>query len=181
MRTRAWFGLGTNGSYEPDCRHVLDDPTRDLQEDLDAELVPLLAGLRSRAPRAAILVVGYPPLAPLHAEGPCRGDAEHADGTPVGFGAGWEISQEDATWIVGVLERLNSRLAVAAHGAGSHFVDPAPVFTGHEACSADPWIRGVVIDGLSPSVYSFHPTRGGQWALAEDVAAYLRAFPRPPS
>jgi hypothetical protein len=43
-------------------------------------------------------------------------------------------------------------------------------FAGHEACSADPWLTGVIITSLRAS---FHPTAAGQAELARLVVGAL--------
>jgi lysophospholipase L1-like esterase len=175
VHTGAWFGLGANRDFDPDCRDTLEAGTAARLRDLERDLPAPMARLRARAPHATVLIVGYPALVPITSTGACRGEITHTDGTAVGFGAGWEVSAENTAWVTGVLVELNRVLALAAGEAGFGYVDVAPVFAGHEACSADPWIRGVVVDGTRPSEYSFHPTSAGQLAMANEVAARIRA------
>ena len=63
------------------------------------------------------------------------------------------------------LQTLNSRLAtlnaVLAKGAAQFsFSSPQPDFTGHELCSAQPYVQG--LGAAAP----FHPTAAGQLAIA---------------
>ena len=65
---------------------------------------------------------------------------------------------------------MSTVIGDAAKAAGATYVDVAADFAGHEACSADPWLTGVVLTDLQGS---FHPTAAGQAELARLVVRAL--------
>jgi len=50
-------------------------------------------------------------------------------------------------------------------------VSPVSDFAGHGLCGADPWINGLILNGTTPSPYSFHPTATGQSHFASEIEA----------
>lgn len=126
---------------------------------LGATLEAAYRQIRARAPGARLLVVGYPQVV--------------ADPAKVDFGTcavvntplpSRRIDADDARWLRSKGARLSEVVEGAARAAGATYVDVAGDFAGHEACSADPWLTGVVLTDLKAS---FHPTVAGQAELAE--------------
>lgn len=77
------------------------------------------------------------------------------------------LDPDEITWLNSQQAQLNQALYSVTRWFD--FVTFAPVdFTGHELCAADPWIQG-----LSASA-PFHPTAGGQQAIAAAVVHALR-------
>jgi lysophospholipase L1-like esterase len=154
-----------------DC--VIDvDPCRHLDAEVQASLAGMGSGLeaayrqiRARAPGARVLVVGYPQVV--------------ADPAKVDFATcpavssplpGRRIDADDAAWLREKGAQLADVVRGAARAAGATYVDVAARFAGHEACTADPWLTGVVLVDLKSS---FHPTVAGQAELARLVTAAL--------
>lgn len=142
-------------------------------ETVPCEVAPLVAGLpvvaerlvaavqdvRRRAPRAQVVVVGYPLLVPER--GTCAGLPDDAADRGVARQAN---------------EALVEAVADAASRSGATYVDVARASRGHELCSDDPWVNGT---GRHPSgAIPFHPLPEGQRAVAELV---VKAVDRPRS
>jgi lysophospholipase L1-like esterase len=59
-----------------------------------------------------------------------------------------------------------------AAGVNIHYINTNPGFSGHEICSAAPWINGIVTEETSnagtsiPGTDTFHPTAAGQQEFA---------------
>lgn len=115
--------------------------------ELGPELVAALAAVRDAAPKATVVVTGYPLL--LDSSVP-----------QVGF-----VN-------VGVLalnEVIASAVALAGALAGGGFVyvDVVGAFAGHGIGSSDPWILA------PPDIFPFHPTAEGYTAYADAIRAAL--------
>jgi lysophospholipase L1-like esterase len=124
---------------------------------LRTTLPPLYRAIRARAPRARILVLGYPnPFPPsMPARSPCRAWLESAD----------------LRWLHRAVDALNA--SVRASAAAAHVTYLAPTgFVGHDACSKSPWFNGLYV---LPTMfrYSFHPNVLGQRRLAEIALAAI--------
>lgn len=154
-----------------DC--VIDaDPCSHLDAQVEASLAALGPKLESayrqikaQAPKARVLVVGYPQVVADPAK--VNFDNCPAVNTPL---PGRKITADDATWLRQKGTRLAQVIEGAAKAAGASYVDVASDFAGHEACAADPWLTGVVLTDLKAS---FHPTVAGQAELARLVTRAL--------
>ncbi|WP_067813387.1 SGNH/GDSL hydrolase family protein [Actinomadura kijaniata] len=143
---------------------------------LRQSLPALLDEITRRAPRARVVVLGYP-----------RAFSE------VNGAMGDNITVEDQRWLNARARELNEliRQAVAeaddrlvtARAAGSvEFVDAYSAFAGHEAGSADPYMNGlgVNLSALAAEKSSFHPTAKGHEALAALFVEQVRKGPGRP-
>lgn len=139
-----------------------------VESDL-GRLGPALEGayraIRARAPHARLLVVGYPQVVADPAT--VNVDACPAVAAPV---PGRRITADDARWLRDKGARLSAVVSAAAKAAGATYVDVARDFGGHEVCTADPWVSGVMLVNLTAS---FHPTVAGQAELARLVTQAL--------
>lgn len=136
-------------------------------------LAAAVADIRGAAPGARVVVVGYPPL--MVAGGTCSGPLLFDDGRPA-LGGRWSVAPEHVRKGRAVVAGLNAVLRDAAVAAGATFVDPAPRFAGHSACSADPWLNGLRLvspQDLLTAPSSFHPTRRGGVAQAAALVSAL--------
>jgi len=121
-----------------------------------ARLDRAVAQIRARAPRATVLVVGYPRIAP--ARGTCP------DALP--FAAG------DYRYADLVERRLNGELRRAARAHRVGFVDTYAASRGHDVCAgADAWVNGQRTD--AGRALAYHPFRAYMDAVARLVAARL--------
>ena len=119
------------------------------------KIAQVLTAIATLAPRARIVVVGYPDMFPQ--SGGC-----------------WPavpITSGDVAYLRGVEEQLNAMLAADAQAAGATFVDTYTPTIGHDFCASES-VRDV--EGLLPGSLAlpFHPNKRGQAAMA---AAVLKA------
>ena len=121
------------------------------------KMAAVLADIAARAPRARIVVVGYPDMFPL--SGGCWPAVPITDG--------------DIAYLRGIELRLNAMLAADAKAARAAFVNTYTPTIGRDFCQPE-WTRDV--EGLLPGsfVLPFHPNARGQAAIAAAVLAALQ-------
>ncbi|MFC4784573.1 SGNH/GDSL hydrolase family protein [Nocardioides sp. MAHUQ-72] len=130
-----------------------DRLARELRQ-IRGHVAAIVAGIRDRAPKARVVVVGYPQILPP--SGTCP------DLLPL------------ATGDYDYARRINEGLAQAVEqGArkADAFVDVFGPSAGHDICSDDPWINGRETD--TSRALAFHPFAEEQEALARLVLAEL--------
>ena len=126
---------------------------------LRTSLPSVFRALRARAPRARIVVVGYPDPFPASLPGSSRCTE-------------W-FAPSDIRWLGRAGGTLNGTIRAAVRASGTRITYLAPTgFAGHDACSRRPWFNGLELDPLRVRG-SFHPNRAGQRQLARDVLAVL--------
>ena len=113
-----------------------------------------LRAVRRAAPRAEVVLVGYPRLA----------DPSHSC-------AGLPLAAADRRAVVRIERRLDTALAGAARAAGVRFADVHAASRGHEVCSSSPWVNGGATD--PEAALAFHPFAVEQQAVADAVVALL--------
>jgi lysophospholipase L1-like esterase len=118
----------------------------------------VLAEIAARAPRARIVVVGYPDVFPQ--SGGCWPAVPITDG--------------DVAYLRGTEVKANAMLAAAARAAGATFVNTYTPTIGHDFCQPES-VRDV--EGLLPGSLAlpFHPNARGQAAMAAAVLKALRS------
>ncbi|QWF77418.1 SGNH/GDSL hydrolase family protein [Amycolatopsis sp. CA-230715] len=126
-------------------------------------IAEVLAGIHARSPRAKVLAVGYPRIAP--ATGYCPDILPFADG--------------DYAWLNSIEEALNQAVsdAVADDGSSS-YVDTYTPSLGHDACAPDgaAWINGKDLNIFAAAQY--HPFRAGMEGVASVLYRALAAARR---
>ncbi|MFJ3220951.1 SGNH/GDSL hydrolase family protein [Kitasatospora sp. NPDC086801] len=132
----------------------------DLAERISTGIAPQVADtlrrIRAKAPRARVLLVGYPSVLP-------------ADGRSCVLRQ--PVTPGDVEYMHGVLDKLNAALKATAAAGGATYVDTATPTAGHDVCSDDRWIEGALPG--SPAV-PFHPNATGEKVMADAVLAALR-------
>jgi len=120
------------------------------------KMAEALSQIRARAPRARVLLVGYPDLFPVH--GGCWPAVPITDG--------------DISYLRGLELKLNAMLAADAAAAGVTFVDTYDPTVGHDFCASG---DAKDIEGLVPGSLAapFHPNARGQAAIAAQVLKAL--------
>lgn len=141
-------------------RHFTSGGTDQLAARVIAEtekFTAVLAAIRARAPRARVLVVGYPDLFPQ------RG----------GCWPAVPITNGDIAYLRSTELLLNAMLAGDARAAGATFVDTYTPTIGHDFCQSAS-VKDV--EGLVPTslAYPFHPNARGQAVMAAAVLAAIR-------
>lgn len=147
--------LAPTNPFGAPCRDHYKDT---LGKRLDAAAPRLTQALRTiheRAPHARVLVTGYPSVIPADAER-CVGKLP--------------ITSGDVTYLRSVLGELNSMVSRAATAGGATYVDILGPTEGHDGCSAEPWIEGLL--PLSPSL-PLHPNTTGERVMADAVLRTL--------
>lgn len=144
------------GTLTP-CRDTFGDRFSKL---IAADAVNIRAALRTiakRAPKARVLVVGYPALLPTDPVGQAQCPVALIPFTP-----------GDIAYIDGIERQLNAMLAAAAKATGAVFVDTYDQSVGHDMCRL-PGVRW--IEPLIPlaAAAPFHPNADGQAAVAQVV------------
>jgi lysophospholipase L1-like esterase len=121
------------------------------------KIAEVLAAIAARAPRARIVVVGYPDVFPQ--SGGCWPKVPIADG--------------DVAYLRGIEVKVNAMLAATAWAAGATFVNTYTPTTGHDFCQPES-VRDV--EGLLPGslAFPFHPNARGQAAMAAAVLAAVK-------
>lgn len=173
--TLVTLGIGGNDvglvQLAPDCvtSKRTSSPCRDrltaggldrLAEAVEAtadKLNEALAEIHARAPRARVLLVGYPTVLPPPGEG-CWPEL------PIGA--------PDVAYLREALNGLNGMLAEQAAERNTQFVDTATPSKGHDICKPEAvrWVEGLTSTADSAPL---HPTARGQRAMAEAVLAEL--------
>lgn len=120
-------------------------------QQLVAEAIGLV---RSTAPGAQVVVVGYPQVVPR--EGSC---------TAAPF------APAEYAWVRRVVATLVEAMAAAARDAGVRFVDLTSVSEGHDICSQQPWINGATL--AEGRAWEWHPFREGMEAFGREVVRQL--------
>jgi lysophospholipase L1-like esterase len=119
---------------------------------LPALLTKTLTTIRTDAPSATVVVLGYPDLYDLSRSGSCIG-----------------LSTQDRTALNQGADDLDNALQAAAQANHDTFADVRGQFAGHEICDSGSWLHSVDIFAISSS---YHPTAAGQ------ELGYLPVFSR---
>ncbi|WP_162958844.1 SGNH/GDSL hydrolase family protein [Nocardia yunnanensis] len=129
-------------------------PTRLAQTS--AKLTTLVVAIRTRAPQARIVLVGYPKILPDDAS-TCLGQQP--------------VLPDDANWARDtVIGGLNTMLRSQA---GTEYFSTFELYNGHDVCQpvANRWVNGTKVengDGMP-----FHPNQYGHAATAQQMAATI--------
>ena len=134
------------------CRQALARGRTTLQTSLPARLDRVLATVRARAPRARVVVTGYPRL---FAGDDCN--------------AATFFSRAEMADLNRATDQLDALIAQRTRAAGLRYVSPVDRFTGHAWCADDAWVNGL----SRPVVNSFHPDVDGHAAYAGLVGPAL--------
>jgi lysophospholipase L1-like esterase len=147
----------TNPWGSPCRAHYGDNSSAQVAAE-SAKMRLVLQDIAQRAPRARIVVVGYPDMFPQ--SGGC-----------------WPrvpITNGDITYLRGIELQVNAMLGAVAQSAGATFVDTYTPTIGHDFCQPES-LRDV--EGLIPGSLAlpFHPNVRGQATIAAAVLAALLA------
>ncbi|MFC7220850.1 SGNH/GDSL hydrolase family protein [Streptomyces polyrhachis] len=128
-------------------------------DQVSARVDTVLDAIHERAPRARVLLVGYPVIAPDDGVG-CRPSVQFADG--------------DFAYVRDTEKRLNAMLGQVAAANRAQYVDTYTPTVGHDVCKppADRWVEPLT--PASPAA-PFHPNERGEAAMAEAVLTQLAA------
>ncbi len=128
-------------------------------DQLQSALVPTLEQIKQLAPRARVLLVGYPKLLPPH------GDCARLP----------RMRPQDRDTFRSINLRLREEMRASADEADVEFVDFYATSVGHDICSRHPWVQGRI--GSPQRGAALHPLPAGQAALARQIEEILRKEP----
>lgn len=112
-----------------------------------------VSAVKAKAPRARILLVGYPHI--ISSTSTC---------------SQLPLARGDYAYAEGVNRRLTDAVRGAARATGTTYVDVWRASKGHDVCARDPWINGSVNDQRRAARY--HPFAVEQKAVARLVIAH---------
>jgi lysophospholipase L1-like esterase len=127
-------------SWASDCNGAVKKAQGYITNTLPGSLSTLYAAIRSKAPNAKVVVVGYPRL--------FNGEDCNA--------FTW-FSPTDESQLNATADLLNKTLAAAASARGFTFANPTGAFIGHAVCGDPEWLNGL----SNPISESYHPNRTG--------------------
>lgn len=147
---------GTSWPWDDPCRddYVTGDQD-EISDRIDAvapRLAQAIRDIRSRAPGAVVYVVGYPTVVPASGNG-CY---------PL-----VPVLPTDVHWLRAKVAELNAMIEEAATSNGARYVDLATPSIGHDFCSGDRWVEGLVPLSVAAPV---HPNAAGMRAYGAIVA-----------
>lgn len=125
---------------ESNCLTAVANARSYVQNTLPGNLDQVYSAIRSKAPSARVVVLGYPRFYKLN--GDCIAGLTEAERSAVNNASDY----------------LNSVTKERASAHGFAFGDVATPFTGHEICSGNEWLYSVTF----PIDESYHPTAAGQ-------------------
>lgn len=123
-----------------DCDGAIDDAQYYINNVLPGRLSTLYGSIKSRAPGAVVVVVGYPRL--------FMGED---------CNAGTWFSPSEQTRLNATADLLNSKISAASSAKAFTFANPTSRFIGHAVCDDVEWVNGL----SSPTSESYHPNRLG--------------------
>ncbi|MEU7027550.1 SGNH/GDSL hydrolase family protein [Streptomyces sp. NPDC046275] len=126
---------------ESTCINRVNQAKAYVDTTLPGKLDAVYSAIRSKAPNARVVVLGYPRFYQLN-------------GTCV---AG--LSENERRAINDAADYLNAATAKRAANHGFPFASVVPPFTGHEICSGSAWLHSVNWLNIGES---YHPTAAGQ-------------------
>ena len=135
------------------------DQLRQAVSQTAPKVAAVLQAIHQRAPRARVLLVGYPVILPNSGNG-CW------PAVPIAFG--------DVPYLRGVEADLNHMLATQAAANNATFVNTYTDSIGHDVCEppGTEWVEGLV--PVSPGA-PFHPNAAGERAMARQVETVAAA------
>lgn len=129
-------------SWAANCNAKIDTAQSYIRNTLPGQLTNVYNAIKSRAPTAIVIVLGYPRV---FMGVDCNG------GT---FFSGDEMTRLNQT---ADLLRDTTSGRVASAGANFRFKDAIPSFIGHAVCSSTEWLNGL----SNPTGESYHPNTTG--------------------
>lgn len=123
-----------------DCDGSINTAQSFINNTLPGRLSTLYSSIKSKAPNAVVVVVGYPRV--------FMGE----DCNAATF-----FSPAEETRLNATADLLNSKLSAAASAKGFKWANPTSRFVGHAVCDSTEWLNGF----SNPISESYHPNRLG--------------------
>ncbi|HYV15917.1 MAG TPA: SGNH/GDSL hydrolase family protein [Conexibacter sp.] len=122
------------------CNSNISNAQSYIRNTLPGQLNNVYASIRSHAPSARVIVLGYPRLF-----------------MGVDCNAGTFFSEDEMRRLNETADLMRNVERERAVAAGDTFVDAIPAFTGHAVCSSSEWLNGL----SNPVEESYHPNTNG--------------------
>ena len=122
------------------CNGAIDTAQAYINNTLPGKLSTLYASIRSRAPNARVVVVGYPRI---------------FNGEDCNAGTWFSPSEESR--LNATADLINSKTSAQAAAKGFSFANPTSRFIGHAVCDDVEWLNGL----SNPISESYHPNKSG--------------------
>jgi lysophospholipase L1-like esterase len=135
------------------CQSAIDNANAFIQNQLPALLNTNYSDIRSHAPNAHVVILGYPHLFT-------------SNGATCNFDA---LTSQHEIELNQTADLLDGVISNQAKVHGFTFVDPRSAFNSHEICSSSEWLNGL----SNPVSESFHPNISGQANFATEIEAVL--------
>jgi lysophospholipase L1-like esterase len=126
--------------WASDCNGAIDGAQNIINNTLPAKLATLYASIKTKAPNAKVVVVGYPRI--------FQGEDCNA--------FTW-FSPAEETRLNQTADLLNSKTSAQASAKGFTFANPTSRFIGHAVCHSPEWLNGL----SNPVGESYHPNVAG--------------------
>jgi len=147
-------GLATLGQGSPCKDKYGSSYATTIQTKTYPAVAKAIADAKARAPRATVVVSGYPQILP-----PTQGCY-----------LTMPIASGDVTYVNGIEQTLNAAVKQAARDNGVTFVDMWAPSAGRDACQL-PWVRWVEPAVGSLNFVPVHPNAAGERAYADQILA----------
>jgi lysophospholipase L1-like esterase len=122
------------------CDSDITNAQNYIRNTLPGNLNNVYSQIKSRAPNARVVVLGYPRLF-----------------MGVDCNAGTFFSGDEMTKLNATADLLKTTISARAAAYGFTFKDAIPAFTNHAVCSSSEWLNGL----SNPVSDSYHPNRTG--------------------
>ncbi len=126
--------------WASDCDGRIDTAQSYINNTLPGALATLYASLKSKAPNAKVVIVGYPRIF----------NGEDCN-------AGTWFSPAEETRLNQTADLMNAKISAQAAAKGFTFANPTSRFVGHAVCDTPEWLNGL----SSPVGESYHPNKTG--------------------
>lgn len=144
--------------------------------------VPSLSGLymdiHQRAPQAKIRVLRYPHLFPASPPAQCTVGSYTATVGSFHHTFTYTLDQAEMMAMNSAGDTLDTTIAqqvaiAKAQGINIQAVDTRSDFQAHEICGSSAWFNALILNGTTPSPFSFHPNSSGQTDFAKLIEGSL--------
>lgn len=126
--------------WASNCDGAINTAQSYINRTLPGALATLYSSVRTKAPNAKVVIVGYPRIF----------NGEDCN-------AATFFSPAEETRLNQTADLLNSKLAATASTRGFSFANPTSRFVGHAVCDDPEWLNGL----SNPISESYHPNRAG--------------------
>ena len=135
------------------CQSAINNADSYIQNTLPGVLNTGYGDIRSHAPNAHVVILGYPHLFT-------------SNGATCNFDA---LTSQHEIELNGTADLIDGVISNQAQAHGFTYVDPRSAFNSHEICSSSEWLNGL----SNPLSESFHPNVSGQADFTSQVEGVL--------